>query len=275
MHSTCTCFDRWCLVSQSLSRLVPCRCYSPCLLRLLCECPVLLFMQTRADFIACIGENVSKKHGLTNRDVCVACCDMCVASGLASLADSALVASDSNASVCADWLAKKLLLVTGQALCSRRVPQLLWTVLLHMFLLCSAWLFPSENRWRGTSPPVEKLWACSAVCRSLLWLAGQYRCHTARKVGQLMEPRFRWVLWRQCRPREWPHVLTNFSFCSCKRFARKLTLLTCMVVAAKTLLSCMRGRLVVLTMSALLRCKERQKRPPQAQPVAGLNTCVT
>lgn len=232
-------------------------------------------MQTRADFIACIGENVSKKHGLTNRDVCVACCDMCVASGLASLADSALVASDSNASVCADWLAKKLLLVTGQALCSRRVPQLLWTVLLHMFLLCSAWLFPSENRWRGTSPPVEKLWACSAVCRSLLWLAGQYRCHTARKVGQLMEPRFRWVLWRQCRPREWPHVLTNFSFCSCKRFARKLTLLTCMVVAAKTLLSCMRGRLVVLTMSALLRCKERQKRPPQAQPVAGLNTCVT
>lgn len=52
--------------------------------------------------IACSGENVSKKHGLTNRDVCVACCDMCVASGLASLADSALVASDSNASVCAD-----------------------------------------------------------------------------------------------------------------------------------------------------------------------------
>lgn len=69
-----------------------------------------------------------------------------------------------------------------------------------------------------------------------------------------MEPRFRWVLWRQCHG----------------RFGRKLTLLTCMVVAAKSLLSCMHGRLVVLTMSALLRCKERQKRPPQAQPVADL-----
>ena len=160
-------------------------------------------MQTRADLIACIGENVSKKKGLTTHDVCMACCDMCVASGLAPLTDSALFASGSSASTCSDWLAKKLLLVTGQALCSRRVPKLLWTVLLHVFLLCSAWLLPSDSRWRRTSPPVERLWACSAVCRSLLWLAGQYKCSTARKVGQLLEPRFRWVLWRQCRPRDW------------------------------------------------------------------------
>ena len=82
-------------------------------------------MQTQADSIACIGENVSNRHGLTTRDVCVVCCDMCMESGLATLADS--VASDSDVSVCADWVTKKLLLVTGQALCSRRVPKFSWT----------------------------------------------------------------------------------------------------------------------------------------------------
>ena len=85
--------------------------------------------------IACIGENVSKKHGLTNRDVCVAC-----ALQVDWLLWRILLWSPRTLTLlCARiWLAKKLLLVTGQALCSRRVPQLLWTVLLHIFLLCSA-----------------------------------------------------------------------------------------------------------------------------------------
>ena len=144
-----------------------------------------------------------RKHGMTPRDVCKACFDVCAASGLANLMDVDSAVLHLDVPTCVDFLAKRLLLVTGQALCARRPPKILWTALLHIFLLCTTWLLPNENRWRRTSPPVEKLWACSAVCRSLLWLAGQHACSAARKVGQLLEPRFRWVLWRHLRPRDW------------------------------------------------------------------------
>ena len=94
----------------------------------------------------------------------------------------------------------------ARALCLRRPPRLLWFVLLHVFVLCTGWLFPGQNRWRKTSSAVERLWASAAVCRSLLWLSGQYRNRTAKKVGQLLEPRFRWVLWRHLRPPGWPKI---------------------------------------------------------------------
>ena len=65
---------------------------------------------------------------------------------------------------------------------------------------------PRQNRWRKTSSAVERLWASAAVCRSLLWLSGQCRNSNAKKVGQLLEPRFRWVLWRHLRPPGWPKI---------------------------------------------------------------------
>ena len=144
---------------------------------------------------------------MTPRDILMTCLDMCVLSGLDSLASCDLIPLDVDVLACADWVAKKLLLATGQALCLRRPPRCLWFVLLHVFVLCTGWLFPGQNRWRKTSSAVERLWASAAVCRSLLWLSGQHRNSNARKVGQLLEPRFRWVLWRRLRPPGWPKVL--------------------------------------------------------------------
>ena len=164
-------------------------------------------LQSRAQSIANICDTVLQRNHVTPRDILMTCLDMCVLSGLDSLASCDLIPVDVDVLACADWVAKKLLLATGQALCLRRPPRCLWFVLLHVFVLCTGWLFPGQNRWRKTSSAVERLWASAAVCRSLLWLSGQHRNSNARKVGQLLEPRFRWVLWRHLRPPGWPKVL--------------------------------------------------------------------
>ena len=145
------------------------------------------------------------RPGKTSLEICLACLRMCDVTGLATLAlrlnllDARLLDADR----CADWLVKRLLVCTSDALCFRRQPKILWRLLLHVVVVCIAWLFPSHSRWRKTSPPVERIWACAVASRSLLWIARQHHSATARRVGQLLEPRFRWLLWRQVRPKDW------------------------------------------------------------------------
>ena len=141
----------------------------------------------------------------TALNICHACFRMCAATSVDTLNLHVDLLGDRTTSVsaCADGLVKRLLLCTGDALCLRRPPKVLWHVLLHIMIVCTTWLFPCHSRWRKTSPSVEKLWACAVACRSLLWLSGQYNSGTARRVGQLLEPRFRWLLWRQIRPKDW------------------------------------------------------------------------
>lgn len=94
-------------------------------------------LQSRADSIANICDTVLQRHIVTPRDILMACLDMCVLSGLDSLAGCDLIFLDVDVLACVDWVAKKLLLATGQALCLRRPPRLLWFVLLHVFVLCT------------------------------------------------------------------------------------------------------------------------------------------
>ena len=97
------------------------------------------------------------RPGKTSLDICLACLRMCDVTGLETLAlrlnllDARLLDADR----CADWLVKRLLVCTSDALCFRRQPNILWRLLLHVMVVCIAWLFPSHSRWRKTSPPVR------------------------------------------------------------------------------------------------------------------------
>ena len=226
-------------------------------------------LQSRADSIANICDTVLQRQIVTCRDILMACLDMCVLSGLDSLAGCDLIPLDVDVLACVDWVAKKLLLATGQALCLRRPPRLLWFVLLHVFVLCTGWLFPGQNRWRKTSSAVERLWASAAVCRSLLWLSGQYRNSTAKKVGQLLEPRFRWVLWRHLRPPGWPKIQLRAAadellHLQLQAVSHNTHSVTCTVVEVT----------VAVTMLVLPLCNGKLRKPPQVLQAAGLNTCV-
>ena len=131
------------------------------------------------------------------------CLRMSNASNLTDLVDDSAMPSRHEVAAKADLLAKRLLCCTGDALCMRHKPNLLWHVVTACFVLCSSWLYPPDKKWRKSCRSVEKLWAACAASRSLLWLSGQRRSCWAQKVGTLLEPQHRWVLWRDTRPRGW------------------------------------------------------------------------
>ena len=103
-------------------------------------------------------------------DVVNACLSSCVASHDANIGPQSGVP---NAESLAPWLPKHLLLCTGDVLCQRRPPKVLWHVLLACWTVCVSWLFPEQSRWRRSSTCLELLFAAVACCRSLVWLSGQ------------------------------------------------------------------------------------------------------
>ena len=77
----------------------------------------------------------------TALDICHACFRMCAATSVDTLNLHVDLLGDRTTSVsaCADGLVKRLLLCTGDALCLRRPPKVLWHVLLHIMIVCTTW----------------------------------------------------------------------------------------------------------------------------------------
>ena len=73
----------------------------------------------------------------TALDICHACFRMCAAISVDTLNLHVDLLGDRTTSVsaCADGLVKRLLLCTGDALCLRRPPKVLWHVLLHIMIM--------------------------------------------------------------------------------------------------------------------------------------------
>ena len=109
-----------------------------------------------------------------------------------------------TASRCAGLFMKALLTDTYDTLLRRRQGEKAWLAFSCCFHMCSEWLLPAHMKWRRSSSIVEPLWALLTSCRALLWLAGRRNHRWSRQAALLLDERYRWALWREDRPPQWP-----------------------------------------------------------------------
>ena len=159
--------------------------------------------RSRADLITKLRDDIVAVERPSVHALVSACCQMCEASGLLGFAGLSGVIETVAVEVGALFLAKAVLVSTGDALCLRRVPTILRRVLSAAYEACMHWLFPVDAKWRRSSAAVEPLWAAFACCRSLVWLSGQWASKWPAKAAMLLSLRHRQALWRPLRAKAW------------------------------------------------------------------------
>ena len=100
-------------------------------------------------------------------------------------------------------VAMRLVACTSDAVYLRHLSKCVWIVLRECFVLCTASLFPARMKWKQSDKHVELVWAASCVCRSVLWLSGNRRCHWAKRAGVMPEQRHCEAVWQECPPKDW------------------------------------------------------------------------
>ena len=147
-------------------------------------------------------DKIENRNPVSANDVVQTCLAVCFLSGLDMLQRRPPDTCSSVGSL-ALWLSQHLLLCVGEAFCQRRPPKALWSVCLACWTMCTAWLFPTDRKWRRSSEAIEPLWAACCCSRSLLWLSGHGSKKWPSKAFMLLAPHHRWALCRSERPRGW------------------------------------------------------------------------